>query len=254
MQKKLYDLFLADKQLRGLRARLDAAKRRHTAQQTRLRQYQQQQHELATQHRAAQASAQGLERQAGDIEHKITRLREQMNAVRNNKEYSALLIEVNTLKIDKAKVEEQALEKMEQVERLKVDLEVIAAKAADQTKLTAVAADEVTAAQRDLGDELAELQARRDAAAGQLPAELRDIYERAAAVHEEEAMAEVVEENRRHMEFSCGGCYMAIPVELLNTLLSRSEKPVICPSCGRILYLADALRESYADKSAAGSR
>ncbi len=253
MQKKLFDLFLADKQLRGLRARLDAARRRHAAQQTRLRQFQQQQHELAAQHRTAQVSAQGLERQAGDIEQKIVRLREQMNTVRNNKEYSALLVEVNTLKIDKGKVEEQALERMEQVERLRGELEAMAAKVTDQDKLTTVAADEVTAAERDLGDELAELQARRDAAAEQLPPELRDIYERAAAVHEEEAMAEVVEESRRHMEFSCGGCYMAIPVELLNTLLSRSEKPVICPSCGRILYLADALRESYADKSAAGS-
>jgi predicted nucleic acid-binding Zn-ribbon protein len=47
---------------------------------------------------------------------------------------------------------------------------------------------------------------------------------------------------------------MAIPVELLNNLLSHTEKPVLCPSCGRILYLADALRESYADKSAAASR
>jgi uncharacterized protein len=254
MQAKLYALFLADKQLRGLRARLDAARRRHTAQQTRLQQFQQQQQELVAQHRAAQASAQGLERETTAIEQKITRLREQMNTVRNNKEYSALLVEVNTLKIDKGKIEEQALERMEQVDRLKAEMQAIAARVADQSKLTTVAADEVAAAESELGAELAELQTKRDAAAELLPPDLRGLYERAAAIHEEEAMAEVVEENRRHMEFSCGGCYMAIPVELLNTLLSHSDKPVLCPSCGRILYLADALRESYADKSAAGSR
>lgn len=253
MQKKLYDLFLADKHLRGLRGRLDAAKRRLNAQKTRLQQFEQQKREIEAQHRQAQAAAQGLEHQARDVEQKTQRLREQMNTVRNNKEYSALLVEVNTLKIDRSKLEEQALEQMEQVDRFKGELEAITAKVADQQKLVSVAGDEVTAAERDLGDELAQLQATRDAAAGKLPPDLLEIYERAAHAHEEEAMAEVIEESRRHMEFSCGGCYMSIPVELLNALLSGTDRPVICPSCGRILYVADALRESFADKSAASS-
>ncbi len=253
MQKKLYDLFLADKHLRGLRGRLDAAKRRLNTQKTRLQQFEQQKREIEGQHRQAQVAAAGLEHQARDVDQKTQRLREQMNSIRNNKEYSALLVEVNTLKIDKGKLEEQALEQMERVDRFKGELDAITAKVADQQKLVSVAADEVTAAERDLGDELAEIQAKRDAAASQLPPDLLEVYERAAQAHEEEAMAEVIEESRRHMEFSCGGCFMSIPVELLNALLSGTDRPVICSNCGRILYVADALRESFAAKSTASS-
>ena len=110
--EKLRELFLLDKQVRGMTTRLDVATNRLGAQRTRLTQFQQQHTEMEDQIKHARVKASELEKQANEIEERIERQRELMNSVKNNKEYSALLIEVNTLKIDKDKAEEEALEQM----------------------------------------------------------------------------------------------------------------------------------------------
>lgn len=252
MQKKLYELFLADQQLKGMRSRLDAALKRHQVQKTRLSQLQQQKNELTQQHLAAQANAQSFEHQARDMEAKVEHLRQQMNAVRNNKEYSALLVEVNTLKIEKGKMEEQALGRMEEVDRFAGLVRDVETRLVEQQKLTALAEQEVQKSKTDLGHDIEKLTAARQTAAEQLTPDLLDIYEKAARTHDDGAMAEVIEEDRRHMEYTCGGCYMSIPVELLNSLLSKNDKPAICPNCGRLLYVADQLKTSL--NEGAGSR
>jgi len=63
-------------------------------------------------------------------------------------------------------------------------------------------------------------------------------------------MAPVHEEDRRRMEYCCGGCFMQIPVEKVN-LLARGDTLVTCGSCARILYFEAALKETFGGKSAA---
>ena len=49
---------------------------------------------------------------------KIEKLRAQQQTANTNREYQAFLVEINTEKLDKAKVEEQLLQLMEIVEKL----------------------------------------------------------------------------------------------------------------------------------------
>jgi predicted nucleic acid-binding Zn-ribbon protein len=167
-----------------------------------------------------------------------------MNSVKNNKEYSALLIEVNTIKVEKAKVEEQALEQMGKVEAVAGESQQVAGKAAAQEKLLTVAAGEVESCRAQIGTQLAELTKRRDAAAAEVPGDALTTFERSAKVHDGEAMAPVIEESRRHLEYSCGGCYMSIPVEQVNALTKEVTQLVCCTNCGRILFLEEELKSS----------
>jgi predicted nucleic acid-binding Zn-ribbon protein len=244
LQDKLYQLFLLDKQVRGMRGRLDAALRREKVQRTRLDQARTQHRELAEQLKQAQSHAATLENEANAVELRIDKQRQQMNSAKNNKEYSALLVEVNTLKIEKGKLEDTALEHLAKVDEFKKKTEDAATRSVEQEKLVGVAQHEVETARAEVGQQLEELQRQRAAAAQDVAPETRAIFNRLADDYEGEALAPVIEENRRRMEYTCGGCYMGIPAERVNTLMTKRDELVQCPACRRILYLEASLRES----------
>jgi len=246
VQDKLHDLFLLDQQVRGLSGRLDAAKRRLRAQTVKLEQLQQQHRELEDQlkHKAAHAAT--LEHEANAVQGRIDTLRERLANITNNKEYSAVLVEVNTLKIEHGKKEEEALAEMEGRDQLKVELDALAQKVEDQKKVVAGADAEVAERQAEVGDRLAEVTAERDAAKAQVRGDALATYERAANANDGEAMAPIIEEDRRRREYSCGGCYMSMPVEQVNALMSRPDEVVVCGSCVRILYVAEKLKAEMA--------
>src|SRR6185503_7829218 len=126
---------LLDQQVRGLSTRLDSARNRQKAQKTKLDQLAQQHRELAEQVKIVSAKTATLEKEAGDIEARIATIRTRMNAVTSNKEYAAMLLEVNTIKIDKDKKEDEAIAQMENRERLTGQLKELEAKVADQKKM-----------------------------------------------------------------------------------------------------------------------
>lgn len=248
LQEQMRALYLLDQEVRGLRSRLDAAIRRQQAQQNKLEQHQRQYTELEEQIRLGQAKAGALELQVKAAEDKIAKLREQMNTVKSNKEYSALLVEVNTLKVDKSKLEDEALARMGEVDALKQHLEQVEEKIQQQQKLVDLAAAEVASARAEVGQRLEEVTAQRDAAADQVPQEARALFNRLAQNYEGEAMAPVEEADRRRMEYNCGGCYMSLPIERVNALMMKPDDLVTCPNCGRILYLDQELKSAINSK------
>jgi len=243
LQEKLHDLYLLDQTVRGLRTRLDAATRRHKLQSTKLQQLRQQHEELTDQHKHAMAEVASLEHQANDADERVSKLREQMNNVRSNKEYSAMLVEVNTLKADRGKVEDRALELMGEVESLRTQLAELDATIAEQQRVAEMADAELNERHSEVADRLEELKAERAEAARELPGDALVIFDRLADTTDGEPMAPIIEQDRRRLEYVCGGCYMQVPVEKVNLLLAKNEM-VRCPSCTRILYLEPELKEA----------
>lgn len=239
--KKLYDLFLLDKRIKGMSTRLNAATRRRTAQQTKLAQTKQQHAEMTDQIKNLQAKARDLEGQAAELGERIERQRHLMNSVTNNKQYSALLIEVNTVKHDQSKLEDEALERISQIEIQEHELNELAAQVKEQKKLVKLAEAEVAKCQDEVGDQLDALAKDRSAAEQELPADAQETFNRLMYIHDGEGMATVVEESRRNMDYSCGGCYLSIPVERVNVLMS-SDDMVTCPNCNRLLFIDQELR------------
>ncbi len=248
VQLKVYELYLLDRQVRGLQTRLGAAQRREVAQQRMLEQLQQQEAEMAQQLKHGKVSASSLEGQVKEMDDRIDKARDEMNQVRSNKEYSALLIEVNTLKDDRGQIEDQALEQMGLVEQIEVELSGLQAKVVERGKILRKSEQDVIECREEVGDRLDALRISRDAAAAEVPEQERGAFERLSEMHDGEAMAEVVEESRRNMEYTCGGCFIHLPIERLNELMIRSDELTYCPSCERILRLTDDLRTELAPK------
>jgi hypothetical protein len=248
LQDQLRELFLLDQQVRGMSSRLDAGTNRLRQQQTRLEQLSRQRHELEDQLKHVQAKAASLEHQANDVDQRIAKLREQMNSVTSNKEYSALLVEVNTIKLDKGKLEDEALAQLAEVDATRARLDELTTKIDDQAKLVTLAENEVAAARDEVGKKLDELKAQRDAAASQVPLDARALFERLSYAHDGQAMAEVEEQDRRRMEYICGGCYMQLPVERVNAVMSRPDQLTTCSNCGRILYMPSELKSAIGSK------
>lgn len=192
--------------------------------------------ELHLQARNQQKETDQFELQRASREEDILQLRGALNRTRTNKEYSAILTQINTYKADNSKLEEVILKIMEGVDSVKVEVEKLDAqieaeqKRCDQVKHTN--ADEVA----KLESMLADLSAKRAEAKQGIPNEPLRIFDRLASAKDGEAMAAVEVVDAKREDFTCGGCYMSLSAEHFNALLSRDEIRH-CDSCGRILYI-----------------
>jgi predicted nucleic acid-binding Zn-ribbon protein len=167
----------------------------------------------------------------------ISKLRNQLNLARTNKEYSALLTELNTAKADDSKLETQVLELMKNKETDEASCEEIKRQIEEQRGKVEEVRKESEVKAVDLEKDVAEIQTEWDEAAKGIPAETLQIFERVAETYDGEAMAEV-EQTESNGTFSCGGCFMGLPAEVVNVLSGRDEL-IRCTSCTRILYLKD---------------
>ncbi len=66
-----------------------------------------------------------LEQSIADLENRIDRSKKRMNEVKNNKEYQAILREIDDFKAEIRRKEDEALEVMEQVEAINKDLQML---------------------------------------------------------------------------------------------------------------------------------
>ena len=248
LQDQLQELYALDRQIRSLRSRVDATTRRRDAQATKLQQFERQSAEVADRLKHARADAAAQENDAAAVSSRIDKVRGTMTTVRSNKEYSALLVEVNTLKLDQAKHEEAALEHMGKIEELDAKAGEVDAKLDEQRKLVEHSEKELGEASAEISGQLGELEKERDAAAEPIDAGTLVLYRKLAADYEGEALAEVEEQDRKRMEYTCGACYMALPIQVVNATLSAKDKPVVCPNCDRILYVKKELKEGLQPK------
>ncbi len=237
LQEKLIELNRLDLRVRGLRQRLDQGTRRHSIQHRKLQQLSQQLAELETEAKHQQVKANDAESRAKEIDDKIESHRAQMNTITNNKQYQAVLVEVNTLKEEKGKAEESALERMEQLEQLNAKLEEIKASHEAQTKLVEAAEQEVEEAKGEVAETLTEAENEMRAAAIDLPREVIASYSKLSDDNEGEAIGYVQELDRKRREYICSVSNVILPPDVVNALLVRPNDIQYCPSSGVILVM-----------------
>jgi predicted nucleic acid-binding Zn-ribbon protein len=153
--------------------------------------------------------------------------------VKTNKEYSAVLLEIEEVKQIKAKTEEEILGLMEMQERLAVDVKE--AEGRLKTREEQARQDEgvVRGKLAKVEQELAVVRAERTSRARELPAALLASYDRIMKARAGTAVASVGANG------ICGGCRMSIrPQALLE--LRNATGLMTCESCGRYLYWQEA--------------
>jgi predicted nucleic acid-binding Zn-ribbon protein len=190
--------------------------------------------------REQQSNAARLELEIKIRDEQIEKLRTQQQQTKNNREYQAFLIEINTVKADRGKLEDETMTVMETVEAGQAEHASLQGQHdAEKTKLEQM--------KELIGDTVAKLQAevealrpQRDAAGSGVPTGAREEFERLAEHHEGEAMSALAKPDRRREEYLCTACNMELVTDVYNKLHSRDDL-VFCPSCRRILYIPEDL-------------
>ncbi|HEY5648402.1 MAG TPA: C4-type zinc ribbon domain-containing protein [Nitrospiria bacterium] len=184
------------------------------------------------------------ERELETCEGKIQKAREHQSAIKSNKEYQAHLQEIEVLKVEKGKIEEDLLLLMDEVESL------VSREKGELGKVKAAEQDFETA-QKTLGEKeqsikvkLEQFEKQRETIASGVDEGILKKFRKLVSQGREKAVVPI--ENG-----SCGGCYMNLPPQLVaevktgNVILS-------CSQCQRILYWTEKLPDS-AKVTAGGS-
>jgi predicted nucleic acid-binding Zn-ribbon protein len=233
----LLALQAVERQLTHVRGRLKSRKNAVAAQETRIQQLKAQWQALHDKAVDRRKQADRLELELRSHEEQIVKLRGNLNTARNNKEYAAILTQINTLKADDSKLEEEGLKIIQDADAIKAQADA----AMEEVKAAESRLGEIQAAS---GEEIAkldkmvqELSAQRADAAGKVPPDALKAFERTASSHDGDAMAVIEVHGRRPpFEYICGGCFMSLSPENANALRTRDEIRT-CNNCGRILYM-----------------
>ena len=245
----LVKLFKAEQKLREAQARLESAARHVRIQERRTAELAEKlklaQHLLKE--KQAKAAELDLELQSRDVA--IEKLRTQQQSAKNNKEYQAFLIEINTGKVDRNKIEDDAMKLLEDVERSSNEAGVMQQQLeVEQGKLATLQAESGDTIKR-LTSEVDALRPARQAAYEVTPAKATTAFDRIVDRFEGDVLAPLEKPDRRREEYLCGGCNMSLVADVYNKLHSRDDL-VYCPSCRRILYIPDDLPPETAINSA----
>jgi predicted nucleic acid-binding Zn-ribbon protein len=181
--------------------------------------------------REAQTQTQKARRQheadLQDLEAKRSRYKGQLMEVKTNKEYTAMLHEIEAVEREIRGIEDQILVEMEKTESLtgEVKKEEVAFKAREERHRTDVRGLDERA--RTLDADATRLGAERDGVAKGLDEDTLEMFQRIIRLRGS-AMAEA-------RDGMCQVCHVKLRLQLYSDL-KRNEEIVQCPACNRILY------------------
>lgn len=170
----------------------------------------------------------GLEKEVEQIDQKIKKSRTKLMEVKNNKEYKAMLTEIDELNKSKGSQEDALLELMEKMEALTLQVreqkKVLDLKVADGKTQK----EKWEKAGAGYARELARLEEDRNQAAALVEYSHLQQYEFLRDRLPGLALAEV-------RNAACMTCHMQIPQQLFNEI-QRCDRIINCPNCLRILF------------------
>ncbi|MDX2198089.1 MAG: C4-type zinc ribbon domain-containing protein [Phycisphaerae bacterium] len=164
----------------------------------------------------------------------IQKDREQLNAVRTNKEYAAVLKQLNNDKADLSRLETEALARLQTVEAQQAALQQRLQQLQSEESRREELVDQAAQARKSFDTRLGELQAQRAKVAASLPPETVRTFDRLSEHFDGEVLATVERTHPRRDEFVCGGCFLTVTAEVANALTTRDDLH-LCKNCGRIL-------------------
>jgi len=184
---------------------------------------------------ALQVKKKNFELEIAEADEGIRKHQRDLNAVKENNAFKALLSEIETCKNKKDAIETEVLTVLEAIDlaivedaRLKAEVKQLeAGKNAEAAALLAG---------------LKELEARISAAAGQREAAAAavtaDLLEKYGQLRSKRAGIAITEahEDKKTGKFSCGGCHMGLtPQKVVD--VKKHDAFAVCPDCRRWLYL-----------------
>jgi predicted nucleic acid-binding Zn-ribbon protein len=158
---------------------------------------------------------------------KVEKLKARTSEIKTNKEYQALLKEIETAEQENKAIEEDILVLMEKIETAAAAISGAETRARDEETALVAEQKDHEAAFRAVEAELGSLTQERQEKTAGVQAGLLAQYEKLAA-SKGVALAEARGE-------ACSGCYMSIPPQVFVNV-KKNESVINCPHCGRMLY------------------
>jgi len=172
----------------------------------------------------------------------IAKLRASLNIAKTNKEYAAVLTQLNTSKADNSKIETQSLELLKDIEADEAECKDIQKQINEQKETLEQTRKENEILADKYQAEIDNIQSEWDQAAQIIPKDLLEIFKRVAETYDGQAVALIDQQSNKKGAYSCGGCFMGITAESVNLLMTKDDI-IRCPNCTRILVLGN-LHES----------
>jgi predicted nucleic acid-binding Zn-ribbon protein len=162
---------------------------------------------------------------------KIKKFESRLYEVKTNKEYQALLKEIESAKQGNDKDEEEIIEIMVKMEDLKKDLESTSKLLKEKEKVTEVEKKKLLNEMDSIDKTVIDLKQQRDNLLSVVNKTLRETY--SILISRRGGTAVVNVKNG-----VCLGCFMNIPPQLFIEV-TKNNRLIQCPSCSRIFYFTE---------------
>jgi hypothetical protein len=159
---------------------------------------------------------------------KVEKLKARTSEIKTNKEYQALLKEIETVEKENKAIEDDILALMEKIESAASSIKTAEAGAREEEAAIVAEQKEQEASFAVVEEELKAVVQQREEAATGIKAPLISKYQKLIVTKGGMAITEARGE-------ACSGCYMSIPPQVFVNV-KKNENIITCPNCGRILY------------------
>jgi len=169
-----------------------------------------------------------LEVEADTDRGQITKYRIQLNQIKSNTEYQALLKEIAKAEEEIVQVEDRELEFMEEFERLQVAIKEEQATIKEFTAKAEAGKQELKKRAANIEQELTQLQSEREKLVHEADPSALARYERLLRSKGDLAIVPIQHGN-------CGGCHLHLAPQIIHDAKHASTL-TSCDFCGRVLY------------------
>ncbi len=163
----------------------------------------------------------------------LAQYQKQMKVIKTNKEYDALVAEIDAKKRRISDNEDEILKLMGLIEQATEDLAAIKVKLEETRSNNAIHLQNLNAEMSTLEAKIESKQKERGGLIKSIDRRALSMYERIRKGKGKGGMA-VVKIRKR----ACGGCFKQVPPQLVQEI-RRGDKIFTCDSCGRILIWSD---------------
>lgn len=216
--------------LRDLQGRLDRGPRVSQAHETNLERLQAQLADVQAKAKELRLKTDERQLHLKSGEANVERRRQQLREAKDNREYQALVDQINADQMANSVLEDEILECMEKLDQLMAKVKLAEQALAKAREDAGKNSEQWEAGAPAIRADIQGLEAAMKQVEGDLPADFRDLYCRLIRAKGGDALAAI------HGEF-CGGCNQHVPLNMVNGVMLG--KPLCCKSCGRLLYIQE---------------
>jgi len=234
----LIKLQSVENRLRAAKAKLARCRRNVIIQENQVRNLQNTLEAKKEEIQLTKVQSDRLELELKSKDEQIAKLRASLNTARTNKEYAAVLTQLNTTKADNSKIETQILELLKDIEADEAECEETRKQIEQQKQHLEKTRKESEELAIKFEAEIEEIQTEWNKVAKTIPKEPLEVFRRVAETFDGQAVAVIEQQEGKTGAYTCGGCFMSTTAESVNLLMTKDDI-IRCSNCTRILVLSN---------------